>query len=346
MRFLSALVMLVFLSSTMAQVEQSTAGNLELKSIEEVIVNGRRPGPPLWRLENGENTLWVFAVVDTIPKSLEWDSSGIEHVLSESQQYFPPIDRSVSASILNPIKAVGILRRFNKLKKIPDERTIRDYLSAQEYEKFSRLKALYTPGNKKIEKLTPVFAAQALFKGAKQEYGLVDSRKISKAISKLAKRNKLEVTKIKARENIEAKPIFEALENLTDTEHSECLSLVMGALDDDVESLINYALLWADGNPQALIDNSIPRLQNSSCAEFFLNSDQAQRLIHQSEEAWLNATQDALDNNPSSFAVLALHDVIEPDGLLNRLAARGYKLVGPLRNISPSVEVGVEKSID
>ena len=334
MRFLLFLVSLIFLSCSSVQAENNTAGKSAVKTIEEVIVSGRRPGPPLWRLENGDNTLWVFAIVDTVPKSLEWDSSGIEHVLSESQQYFPPINRSVSASVLNPIKAIGMLRRFNKLKKIPGDRTIKDYLSAQEYEKFSRLKAQYTPGNKKIEKLTPVFAADTLFKGAKQEYGLVDSRKISKAISKLAKRNKLEITKIKARENIEAKPIFEALENLSDAEHSECLSLVMGTLDDDVGSLINYALLWADSDPQALIDNSIPRLQDSSCAEFFLNSDQAQRLIRQSEEAWLSATQKALENNLSSFAVLGLHDVIESDGLLNRLAARGFKLVGPVRGLN------------
>ena len=334
MRFSLLLISLIFLFCPTVQAENNTAGKSAVKTIEEVIVSGRRPGPPLWRLENGDNTLWVFAIVDTVPKSLEWDSSGIEHVLSESQQYFPPINRSVSASILNPIKAIGMLRRFNKLKKISDDRTIKNYLSIQEYEKFSRLKAQYTPGNKKIEKLTPVFAADTLFKGAKQEYGLVDSRKISKAISKLAKRNKLEITKIKARENIESKPIFEALENLSDAEHSECLSLVMDTLDDDVGSLINYALLWADGDPQALIDNSIPRLQESSCAEFFLNSDQAQRLIRQTEEAWLSATQQALKSNLSSFAVLGLHDVIEPDGLLNRLAARGYKLVGPVRSVN------------
>lgn len=267
-----------------------------------------------------------------MPKSLEWDSASIEYVLSESQQYFPLIERRVSASILNPIKAIGMLRRFNKLKKIPGKRTLKDYLSAQEYDKFSRLKAQYVPNNKKIEKLTPVFAADALFQGAKREYGLVDARKISKAISKLAKQNKLEITKIKAREKIESKPLFEAIENLSETEHSKCLSLVMDTLDDEIGSLINYVLLWADGDPQALIDNSIPRLQDSSCAEFFLNTDQAQRIIRQSEESWLNATQDALENNRSSFAVLGVHDVIERAGLLNRLAARGYKLVGPVRN--------------
>jgi len=56
------------------------------------------------------------------------------------------------------------------------------------------------------------------------------------------------------------------------------------------------------------------------------------------EESWLNATQEAIENNRSSFAVLELHDVIEPEGLLSRLAARGYKLVGPIRNANLNAE--------
>jgi len=337
MRFILTPVLLVLLLSTTAHAEKESTDRSLTKPIEEVVVSGRRPGPPLWRLENGENTLWVFAVVSTMPKSFEWDSSSIGHVLSESQQYFPLIERDVFASILNPIKAIGMLRRFNKLKKIPDDRTIKDYLSAQEYDKFLILKAQYVPNSKKIEKLTPVFAADELFQGAKREYGLVNARKISKTITKLAKQNKLEITSIKVREKIESKPIFKAIENLSDAEHSRCLSLVMHTLDDEVESLINYALLWADGDPEALIDNSVPRLKDS-CAEFFLGGDQAQRIIRQSEESWLNATQEAIENNRSSFAVLELHDVIEPEGLLSRLAARGYKLVGPIRNANLNAE--------
>ncbi len=332
MRFLLTPALLVLLFSTIVHAENKNTDRSLIKPVEEVVVSGRRPGPPLWQIKNGENTLWIFAVVDTMPRSLEWDSSGIDHVLSNAQQYFPPIERRLSASILNPIKAIGMLRRFNKLKKIPDGRTIKDYLSAQEYDKFSRLKAQYVPNNKKIEKLAPVFAADELFKGAKKEYGLVDAHKISKAIYKLAKRNKLEITKIKVREKIEPKPLFAAIENLSETDHSTCLSLVMETLDDEISSLIDYSLLWADGDPQALIDNSIPRLQDSSCADFFLNSEQAQRIIHQSEESWLNETQKALEKNRSSFAVLGLHDVIESNGLLSRLAARGYKIVGPVRS--------------
>lgn len=333
MKRLTALFALSYLFFGSSQATQNNQAIALEDSIEEVIVNGRRPGPPLWRMENGENTLWIFAVVSPMPKSFEWDSSTVEHILSESQEYFPVIEKRVTASLLNPIKAIGMLRRFNKLKKIPGDRTLADYLSEAEYEQFLNLKKSFARNQKKIEKLTPLFVAQELYQGAQREYGLIGSQKISKAIDKLAKKNKkkLQITKINVREKIEPKPIFNAIENLSDAEHQECLSLAMKTLDNKISSLINYALLWADGDPQALVDQTHPPVQDV-CADFFLSSQQARRIIKKSQELWLDAAQQALETNRSSFAVMELDQVIEPNGLLRQLAARGYKLIGPVRD--------------
>ena len=68
MKFLLTPVLLVLLFSTTAHAEKINTDRSLIKPIEEVVVSGRRPGPPLWRIKNGENTLWVFAVVDTMPK--------------------------------------------------------------------------------------------------------------------------------------------------------------------------------------------------------------------------------------------------------------------------------------
>ena len=117
MKFFITSIVLFLVTSVTADAKQKNKDISVAKPIEEVVIKGRRPGPPLWRIENGENTFWVFGVVSTIPKSFEWDPSGIEHILSNSQQYFPLIERSVIVSIFNPIKAIGMSRKFNKLKK-------------------------------------------------------------------------------------------------------------------------------------------------------------------------------------------------------------------------------------
>ena len=45
----------------------------EAKLIEEVVVTGIRPGPPLWKVKHEDHVLWVFGTVTPIPKRMEWD---------------------------------------------------------------------------------------------------------------------------------------------------------------------------------------------------------------------------------------------------------------------------------
>ena len=300
--------------------------------VEEVVISGRRPGPPLWRLENGENTLWVFAVVSPMPKSFEWDSSSIEHVISQSQEYLPAPVRSVGTS--NPFKAIGMLRKLKKVQKLSDDRTLADILPTEEYETFQKLKNIYAPNNKKIEHLTPLFAARELHEGAKRQHGLIEVGKISRDIAKIAKRNKLEITKVKVHESIDSKPFFEDLRSLPESTHLECMQSTLNTLNNDVGALVNRAVLWADGNAQALVSDTQPQqITGGVCIEGLMQNDQVRRVIEQSRETWLNDAQQALEKNRSTFAVLRLEEVIEPDGLLSLLAARGYELYGPVRGV-------------
>jgi hypothetical protein len=38
--------------------------------VEIIVVTGRRPGPPLWTISNGDNTLWILPLVSTVPKDM------------------------------------------------------------------------------------------------------------------------------------------------------------------------------------------------------------------------------------------------------------------------------------
>ena len=51
------------------------------RPIEEIVVIGKRPGPSLWKVTNGDNVLWIFGVHHPVPKSLEWDSESVEWVI-------------------------------------------------------------------------------------------------------------------------------------------------------------------------------------------------------------------------------------------------------------------------
>ena len=240
---------------------------------EEIIISGRRPGPPLWRLENGENTLWVFAIVSPMPKSFEWESSSIDYIISESEEYIPAPSRTLSLSIFNPIKAIGALRKFKKVQRIPNKQTLADILPAEDYKKFQRLKELYARKSKKIEKLTPLFAVLDLYDGAKRKHSLIETHKISRTIDKAAKKNKLKITKIKVNEKVDTKKFFATITGLSDATHLNCLRKGLDSLDGDIDALVQRATLWADGDADALVVSDQAR-SKVSCLEELMQNEQ------------------------------------------------------------------------
>jgi hypothetical protein len=47
------------------------------------------------------------------------------------------------------------------------------------------------------------------------------------------------------------------------------------------------------------------------------------------EQSWLTAAETALANNPQTFAVLPMEEVLAPDGYLAKLQAQGYTVEAP-----------------
>jgi uncharacterized protein YbaP (TraB family) len=54
--------------------------------IEEIVVLGERPGPQLWRVTHGDNTLWLLGILQPLPKRMTWKSAAVEEVLDQSQE--------------------------------------------------------------------------------------------------------------------------------------------------------------------------------------------------------------------------------------------------------------------
>ncbi|MCZ6618617.1 MAG: TraB/GumN family protein, partial [Gammaproteobacteria bacterium] len=150
------------------------------RPIEEIVVVGKRPGPPLWKVTNGDNVLWIFGLHGPLPKSLDWDSESVEWIISRSREYLAPPSVSVTKAVKNPLKAYRLMKKFKAMRKIPNDETLQDVLPPETYAKFLEAKALYAPKNEKILKLRPTYAAQELTKEALDSFGLKYDRRISK----------------------------------------------------------------------------------------------------------------------------------------------------------------------
>ena len=90
---------------------------------EEIVVVGRQPGPPLWRVSNGDRVLWIFPYLSTVPKDMIWESERVDRVIAESQEYIgrPRIEADTSPLLLvNPVNWVRGYRLVKRLSRNPD----------------------------------------------------------------------------------------------------------------------------------------------------------------------------------------------------------------------------------
>lgn len=60
---------------------------------EEIIVTGRQPGPPLWKVSSGDRVLWIFPYLDWIPKDMIWEDDRAARV---NQMWLDAADSALS----------------------------------------------------------------------------------------------------------------------------------------------------------------------------------------------------------------------------------------------------------
>ena len=298
----------------------------EEKLIEEVVVTGSRPGPPLWKVKHKDHVLWVFGTVTPIPKRMEWDSEAVEYIISQAQSYVAP--PQIYASVTNPFKAIGLVRRYTKAKKLPNKQTLEQVLSPELNAEFERLRAEYAPRNSAIRKLRPFFAAEKLMQEATGAVGLDDdAERIKQKLKKLVRRHD-----IPTMESVGEAPVldfFSVLERLSLQAEINCLDATLQSIEEDLNAAARRANAWANGSAVALRALDYPDVEGS-CTQVIFERPEAAELQREVEGLWLRNAETALRSHAQTFAVLPMRDIIHPDGMLARLQARGYEVTTPV----------------
>ncbi|TDJ31477.1 MAG: TraB/GumN family protein [Gammaproteobacteria bacterium] len=294
------------------------------RPIEEIVVIGKRPGPPLWKVTNGDNVLWIFGVHHPLPKSLEWDSESVEWIISQSTEYLTGL--SVRLVEKNPLKAYRIFRKMKKLRENPNGQTLQDVLPPETYARFLEIKALYAPDNEKILELRPMWAAEELFKEALDSLGLTSGGSISRSLNRIAKKKRIEITRVDASEPLDSKQWFDDLRSIPLETELACFEDFIGAINSDLQGAVERAIAWADGDADLLKELQYPDA-GLNCL-IFSGSAQASRLLKQARLLWITSAERGLRENDVTFASLSIRELIHDEGLLEELRKKGYAIRG------------------
>ncbi|HET9818849.1 MAG TPA: TraB/GumN family protein, partial [Rhodanobacteraceae bacterium] len=209
----------------------------------------------------------------------------------------------------------------------------RDVLPPELYARWETSKQRYFGDDDGIERYKPIIAALKLTKKALKENGLRGDGEISDTVTALASQHDVKVvnpeTTLEIRKPHQAVKAFAA----SGPDGIACLGLVLDVVEHQLPDLRARANAWATGDIATLrrIPESAYRdaCKSAITGAGFAKSLGINDLPARVENNWLSAAEAALAADAQSFAMLPMNELLDPDGYLAALQARGYTVVAP-----------------
>ncbi|QCO68114.1 TraB/GumN family protein [Luteimonas yindakuii] len=332
---LAALLMLGLASGTAAAVDPVTPVETaadRVVDLETLVVSGTQPGPGMWKVSWGDNTLYILGTVSPLPRRMEWESAEVEAVVARSQAVIAPPMISVGTDI-GFFRGMTLVPALLRARNNPGKRPLREAVTPELYARWEVLKARYIGRDRGVERRRPLLAAQELYEAALRRSGLRMSGVIWPVVTAAAKSAGVAVTDTTVRLPVEdPRRVLEEL-NSSDLADRECFEGTMARIETDLDNMRARANAWAVGDIEALA--ALPYEDHyRTCMDALTGSALARRLglddlQERAAQAWLDNVEQALAQHPTSFSMLAMQHLLGDGGMLERLAAKGYAIEAP-----------------
>ena len=298
--------------------------------LDTVVVTGAQPGPGLWRVSKDEHVLWILGTMTPLPKKMAWVSTEVEATVAASQEVVLGPSATLEVGVF---AGLALLPSLVGARNNPDGRQLSEVMPAELYARWLPLKQRYLATDRDVEKHRPIFAANELYEAAIDRAGLSGANVFEPVVTRAAKKHGVPITrpllKLKVEKPREAMKEFKK----SPLDDLECFERTLARVDGDLDAMKTRANAWATGDLQALRD--LPYAdQYSACEDAVLRATVSQErgldeLKPKLRKLWLDAAENALVKNASTFAVLSMRELLGDEGLLAELRAKGYEVLEP-----------------
>ena len=295
--------------------------------VHEIVITGKVSGPPLWQVKNGENTLWVFGLLSPLPKNLDWDSSQVERVIENADAVLDGVSFE-STDGIGVISGIGLYRQYRRFRKNMPGDTLEDVLPENIYAQLLEIKELYGPRGRGVLKIRPLMAAQEINDSALKKVGLEESDDISRRINRLIKRSDAITIESEYTTDTPYKDLLAEIDAMPIEEEIACLKSTLESISTDINDMKERAISWSYGYVGELYAMQFPNPQET-CLSALTGGDAISEIFNGAQALWLENAEYALKNYSSTFAVLPMYMILDQNGLIESLAARGYEINEP-----------------
>jgi uncharacterized protein YbaP (TraB family) len=281
--------------------------------VEEILVTGRRSGIPIWHVHGPTTSIVLVGTIDGVTKNTRWDPSALVEALRKSDRVMYPGTYGLTAS---PFAMVGWLVKFKRQATLPKGQTLATILPQDQ---FARLAALQKRGVLKptFERKHPLHLAMELrdYAKGKGDYGPRADAFVQKAVKKY----KLKSVPIATGR---AKPMVNDLFAAPPESHVPCLIDSIGLAEAGPAAVQARSLAWAERRVPAVLSSPAEKPYLSCWPASVAHKYFPRGVVR-------NTVRGLLDQREVTMAVLDLHTLARPGGLLDELAGAGFDVAGP-----------------
>lgn len=283
----------------------------EANVVEALVVSARLPGPAWWRISDGDTTIYVLGVLQSLPKGQAWDTSVLDHRLD-----------GAFAVILPPEGKAGI-------GDLPAALALRGKLKSKEplevsaaglTPKLAKARAILGKGPDAYEGWSPL-GAGIMMAGDYRKSVRLETAEPERTIGRLAGKHGL---KARPAATYKAMPLIRTAVR----EHSReagliCLEGVLDEVNAGPEAARAAARAWARGDVRGAIAG--PRNFQRCLLALPGMSDMERRGTRDEVEA-LTA---AMRTPGHAVAVYGIRSLVAKGGVLDQMRARGFEVSTP-----------------
>lgn len=301
--------------------------------LEPVVVVGSVPGPGLWQVqaENG-HVLWVFGTLSPLPRDIDWEADEAKARLASASMLLLPPGMTVKAKG-GFFSTLGLLPKLIGMRKDPEKERLAELLPPELLARWQRLKALYMPRNRKVEKFRPFFAGWELYSAAVDAAGLQNRDAASKVLRRYAKKKKVPLQSSSFALTLDEPKQALAEFRATRMDDTACFAEVLDLIEFRLPQVQQMANAWAMGDVDTLAEHYRQRWV-MACADAISGADFAHSqglddIPAKIRESWLEAAEKTLAEHETGFALLPMGNILGQESFLDTLQARGYTIVPP-----------------
>lgn len=296
--------------------------------VEAVRVIANRPGPMVWVVKKGAGRAYIMGTVSPLPRTLVWNSSRLEYLISKSDQVVYglnpeiPVSEVVKLAVSYPVhiltgRDIGPVEYY----KYKDGRTLKGEIGEARYQDLSKFLLKYNLNISSYDHSQPIAAifdvTSAIINKDKllsvadaEEKGLEFAKKYKKKVVYSGKFNF-----IRAQTD---------LRDITAIEQMQCFYRLKQMDETKYDLVTEIANQWAEGR-EVVSEKSATYVFNDSC---FAGSASYDRVRQREFSDLWSTVMNSLDAGKTSTVIVPTHLLSRPGGLLDSLKRAGIEVLG------------------